>query len=156
MSNVILNAATKITKKIPTITKKLFTWRLFWHSFINRIRRISRVKKLERRSMKDIIVEVGTKARIVWKRFMSRIKWAGHMVRMKVERLPKWSETKKQGLRKAEEGEKSREKANNRDQWKNNNSSRTCIWLTNDRPLPYKRETRGRTIYRGKQVKVFL
>ena len=65
------------------------------------------------------------------------MKWAGHMIRMKDDILPKRSETKKQDgitkrirpqlrwedcvkrdLRKAEEEEKWREKANNRDQWK--------------------------------------
>ena len=65
------------------------------------------------------------------------MKWAGHMGRMKDERLPKRSETKKQegcrkrgrtqlrwqdcvkrDLRKAEEEEKWREKADDRDQWK--------------------------------------
>ena len=64
------------------------------------------------------------------------MKWAGHMVRMKDERLPKRSETKKQegcrkrgrpqlrwgdcvkrDLSKAEEEEKYRVKAINRDQW---------------------------------------
>ncbi len=67
----------------------------------------------------------------------SRMKWAGHMVRMKDDKLQKRSETKKQegfriqgrpqliwedcvkrDLRKAKEEEKWREKANNRDQWK--------------------------------------
>ena len=65
------------------------------------------------------------------------MKWAGHKVRMKDDKLPKRSETKKQegfrkrgkpqsrwedcvkrDLRKAEEEEKRRENANNRDQWK--------------------------------------
>ena len=64
------------------------------------------------------------------------MKLAGHVVRMKDERLPKISETRKQegcrkrersqlrwedcvkrDLRDAEEEEKWREKANNRDQW---------------------------------------
>ncbi len=85
--------------------------------------------------MKDLREEVGTKACIVGKIVKSRMKWAGHMVRMNDERSPKRSETKKQGfrkrgrqhvrwedcvksdLRKAEEEEKWREKANNRDQW---------------------------------------
>ena len=63
------------------------------------------------------------------------MKWAGHMVRMKDKRLPKRSETKnqegcrkqerpqlrwndcmKRDLKKAEEEEQLREKANNRDQ----------------------------------------
>ena len=87
--------------------------------------------------MKYLRAEVGTKACIVGKIVKSRMKWAGHMVRMKDERLPKRSETKKQegcrkrgrpqlrwedcvkiDLRKAKEEEKWREKANNRDQGK--------------------------------------
>ena len=87
--------------------------------------------------MKDLREEVGTKAGIVGKIVKSRMKWAGHMVRMKDDKLPKRSETRKQegfrkrgrsqlrwedcmkrDLRKAEEEEKWREKANNRDQWK--------------------------------------
>ena len=46
--------------------------------------------------MKYLREEVGTKACIVGKIVKSRVKWAGHMVRMKDERLPKSSETKKQ------------------------------------------------------------
>ena len=65
------------------------------------------------------------------------MKWAGHMVRMKDDKLPKRAETKKQegsrksgrqqlrwedcvkrNLRKAKEEEKWRENANNRGQWK--------------------------------------
>ena len=45
--------------------------------------------------MKAIREEVGTKACIVGKIVKSRMKWAGHMVRMKVDKLPKRSETKK-------------------------------------------------------------
>ena len=85
--------------------------------------------------MKDLREEVGTKACIVGKIVKSQMKWAGHMVRVKDDKLPKRSETKKQegfrkrgrpqlrwedcvkrDLRKAEEEEKWREKANNRDQ----------------------------------------
>ena len=40
--------------------------------------------------MKELREEVGTKACLVGK-----MKWAGHMVRMKVEKLPKRSETMK-------------------------------------------------------------
>ena len=95
------------------------------------------VRRVERRIMKDLREEVGTKACIVGKLVKSRMKWAGHMVRMKDEKLPKRSETMKhdgcrkrgrpqlrwedcvkRDLRKAEEEEKWREKANNRDQWK--------------------------------------
>ena len=87
--------------------------------------------------MKGLREEVGTKPCKVGKLVKSRIKWAGHMVRMKDDKLPKRAETKKQegsrkrgrphlrwedcvkrDLRKAEEEEKWREKANNRDQWK--------------------------------------
>ena len=42
--------------------------------------------------MKDLREEVGT---IVGKIVKSRMKWAGHMVRMKYDKLPKRSETKK-------------------------------------------------------------
>ena len=51
--------------------------------------------------MKDLREEVGTKACIVGKIVKSRMKWAGHMVRMKDDKLVKRSETKKQeGFRK--------------------------------------------------------
>ena len=43
--------------------------------------------------MKDLREEVGTKAFIVGKIVKSRIKWAGHMVRMKYDKLPKRAET---------------------------------------------------------------
>ena len=88
----------------------------------NWIRRIAGVRRVERRRMKDLREEVGTKA---------------CMVRMKDEKLPKrsetikhdgcrkrgrpqlrWEDCVKRDLRKAEEEEKWREKANNRDQWK--------------------------------------
>ena len=36
--------------------------------------------------MKDLREEVGTKGRIVGKIVKSRVKWAGHMARMKEER----------------------------------------------------------------------
>ena len=86
--------------------------------------------------MKYLRKEVGTKACVAGKIVKSRMKWSGHIVRMKDDKLPRRSETKKQGfrkrgrpqlrwedcvkrdLRKAEEEEKRREKANDRDQWK--------------------------------------
>ena len=46
--------------------------------------------------MKDLREEVGTKACILGKIVKSRMKWAGHMVRMKDDKLPKRTETKKQ------------------------------------------------------------
>ena len=48
----------------------------------NRIRNIAGVRRVERRRMKDLREEVGTKACIVGKIVKSRMKWAGHMVRM--------------------------------------------------------------------------
>ena len=102
----------------------------------NWIRKIAAVRRVERRRMKYMREDVGTKVCIVGKIVKSRIKLAGHMVRMKYDKLPKRAETKKQecsrkrgrphlrwedcvkrDLRKAEEEEKWREKANNRDQW---------------------------------------
>ena len=60
--------------------------------------------------------------------FKSRMKWAGHMVRMKDERLTrrwqnaskttaKTDDCAKRDLRKAEEEEKCRENANSREHW---------------------------------------
>ena len=78
-----------------------------------------------------------TAAKLVVRIVKSRMKWAGHMVRMNDDKLPKRVETKRQegsrkrgrpqlrwedcvkrDLRKAKEEEKWREKANNRDRWK--------------------------------------
>ena len=103
----------------------------------NWIRKIAGVRRAERRRMKDLREEVGSKACIVGKIVKSRMKWAGHMVRMNDDKLPKRAETKRQegsrkrgrpqlrwedcvkrDLRKAKEEEKWREKANNRDRWK--------------------------------------
>ena len=65
------------------------------------IRIISGVRRVERRRMKDVREEVGTKPCIVGKIAKSRMKWAGHMVRMKDHKLPKRSGTKKlEGCRK--------------------------------------------------------
>ena len=46
--------------------------------------------------MKDLREEVGTKACIVDKIVTSRMKWSGHMVKMKDDKYSKISETKKQ------------------------------------------------------------
>ena len=45
--------------------------------------------------MKDLREEVGTKASIVGKIVKSQMNWAGHMVGMKDDKLPKRAETKK-------------------------------------------------------------
>ena len=62
----------------------------------NWIRRIPGVKRVKRRRMNDLREEVGTNACIVGNIVKSRMKWAGHMVRMKDDKLPKRSETKTQ------------------------------------------------------------
>ena len=62
----------------------------------NWIRRIAGVRRVERRIMKYMREEVGAKACIVGKIVKSRVKWAGHMVRMKYDKSPNRSETKKQ------------------------------------------------------------
>ena len=62
----------------------------------NWIRNIAGVRRVERRGMKDLREEVGTKACMVGKIVKSRVKWAGHMVRMKDDKLSKRAETKKQ------------------------------------------------------------
>ena len=91
--------------------------------------------RVERR--KYLRDEDGIKACIVGNIVKSRTKWVGHMVRMKEDKLPKRSETKKKegcrkrgrpqlrweycvkrDLRNVEEEDKWREKASNRGQWK--------------------------------------
>ena len=62
----------------------------------NWIRKIAGVRRVERRRMNDMRVEVGTKACIVGKIVKSRMKWAGHMVPMNDDKLPKRAETKSQ------------------------------------------------------------
>ena len=57
------------------------------------------VTRVERVRMKDLREEVGIKTCIVCKIVKSRMKWTGHMVRMKYERLPKIPETKKDARR---------------------------------------------------------
>ena len=62
----------------------------------NWIRIIARVRIVERWRMKDQREEVGTKACIVGKIVKTRMKWDGHIVRMKYDTWPKRSETRKQ------------------------------------------------------------
>ena len=47
--------------------------------------------------MKDLREAIGTEACTVGKRVKSRLNLAGHMVRMKDDRLPKRAETKNKG-----------------------------------------------------------
>ena len=86
------------------------------------------------------------------------MKWAGHIVRMKDERLPKRSETKKQegcrkqgrphlgwedcvkrDLRKAEEEEKWSEKTNIKDQWQRNYKKLLYSEVTTRPALPLRK-----------------
>ena len=53
--------------------------------------------------MKDLREEVGTKACIVGKIVKSRMKWTGHMVRMKDDKLPKRAKTKNKEVAENEE-----------------------------------------------------
>ena len=61
----------------------------------NWIRKIAGVRSVERRRINDLREEFGTKPCVVGKIVKSRMKWAGHMVRMKDDKLPKRAETKK-------------------------------------------------------------
>ena len=61
----------------------------------NWIRKIAGVRSVERRRIKDLREEFGTKPCVVGKIVKSRMKWAGHMVRMEDDKLPKRAETKK-------------------------------------------------------------
>ena len=64
----------------------------------------SRCKESGRMRMKDLSDDVGAKACTVGSIVNGRIKWAGHMVKMKDERLSKKSETEKQeGCRKEQD-----------------------------------------------------
>ena len=58
---------------------------------INWIRRIVGVIRVERRRMEDLREDVVTKACIVGKIVKIRMKWVGHMVRMKYDKLQKRS-----------------------------------------------------------------
>ena len=133
----------------------------------NWIRRIAGVTRIERRRMKDLREEVGTKACIVGKLVKSRIKWAGHMVRMKDEQLPKKRDkearrfqktrktTTKMGWLREERSEKGRggRKVERKCQQQgameaNYKSSRTSEWPV-DQPHPLHKGIRGRTTSRS-------
>ena len=67
----------------------------------NWIRKIAGVRRADRRRMKYLREKVGTKASIIGNIVKSRMKWAGHIVRMKDNILPKIAEAKKvEGSRK--------------------------------------------------------
>ena len=53
--------------------------------------------------MKDLREEVVTKACIFGKIVMSRMKWAGHMIRMKDDKLPKRAEKRSKKVPENEE-----------------------------------------------------
>ena len=53
--------------------------------------------------LREYFIGMSTKACIVGKIVKSRMKWAGHMVRMKDDKLPKRAETKKEEVPENEE-----------------------------------------------------
>ena len=61
----------------------------------NWIRRIVGVRRVERWRMKDLREEVGTKACRVGKIVKSRMKWAGHMVRIRDKEARRFQKTRK-------------------------------------------------------------
>ena len=91
---------------------------------------IRKIASEERRRMKDLREEVGSKACIVGKIVKSRMKWADDTLPKRAETKRqegsrkrgrpqlRWEDCVKRDLRKAKEEEKWREKANNRDRWK--------------------------------------
>ena len=129
----------------------------------NWIRTIPGVRRVERRRMKDQWEEVETKACIVCRIVKSRMTWAGHMVRMKDDKLPKnvrdkearrfqktRKTTAKMGGMCDERSEKGRGRRHVERKCQQHGpmerhyeSSCTSEWPV-DQPHPYTRETRGR------------
>ena len=67
----------------------------------NWVRRITRTKKVDRRRMNDLRREVGMQCSLTGRLVRSRMRWAGHLVRMDASKLAKRAEVEKhQGRRK--------------------------------------------------------
>ena len=67
----------------------------------NWVRRIIRTKRVDRRRMNDLRKEVGMQCSLTGRLVRSRMRWAGHVVRMDVSKLAKRAEVEKhQGRRK--------------------------------------------------------
>ena len=67
----------------------------------NWVRRITRTKRVDRRRINDLRKEVGMKCSLTGRLVRSRVRWAGHLVRMDAGKLAKRAEVDKyQGRRK--------------------------------------------------------
>ena len=67
----------------------------------NWVRRITRTKRVDRRRIKDLRKDVGMQCNLTGRLVRSRIRWAGHLVRMDASKLAKRAEVEKyQGRRK--------------------------------------------------------
>ena len=67
----------------------------------NWVRRIARVKRIDRRRMDELREEVGIQKCLMGRLVKSRLKWAGHVERMKEYRLPRMAYVhQKRGKRK--------------------------------------------------------
>ena len=68
----------------------------------NWARRITRTKRVDRRRMNDLTKEVGMQCSLTGRLVRSRMRWAGHLVRMDASKLAKRAEVEKhQGRRKS-------------------------------------------------------
>ena len=61
----------------------------------NRVRRITRTKRVDRRRMNDLKKEVGMQCSLTGTLVRSRMRWAGHLVRMDASKLAKRAEVEK-------------------------------------------------------------
>ena len=67
----------------------------------NWVRRITKTKRVDRRRMNDLRKEVGMQCSLTGRLVRSRMRWAGHLVRMDASKLAKRAEVEKhQGRRK--------------------------------------------------------
>ena len=62
----------------------------------NWVRRITRTKRVDRRRMNDLRKEVGMQCSLTGRLVRSRMRWAGHLVRMDASKLAKRAEVEKQ------------------------------------------------------------
>ena len=61
----------------------------------NWVRRITRTKRVDRRRMNDLRKEVGMQCSLTGRLVRSRMRWAGHLVRMDASKLEKRAEVEK-------------------------------------------------------------
>ena len=103
----------------------------------NWVRRITRTKRVDRRRMSDLRKEVGMQCSLTGRLVRSRMRWAGHLVRMDASKLAKraevekhqgrrkrgrpqlrWEDCMRRDMRRSGEDERWREGAANRKLWK--------------------------------------